>query len=317
VLYRYHPEAPVESLADREILRIRKDLELSCAERNLLSKTIDNMMRMDIHSSQEFDESVLDVDLEISRTLSKRNLLQKRLTWMVQNHEKAGDMIFTKRALELVRKTDKEMVGYRENSDPAVFDLQEQIKTLEQTLEDLKRHRESLILSQIREMNRKRESLDHEILAAETHLKELSRWSRSEESAQGPERVLSPVSGEVYKTYKQRGDPFKRNDIILTVIEPDATVSIEGYFPEKELKYVTAGKEVTVIFPDGRKCRGVIDTIFAAASSQPELLKENYIPIESGLVVAIRPLLAREAHLWRRYDRMDARIRLNKWNMNI
>jgi len=126
------------------------------------------------------------------------------------------------------------------------------------------------------------------------------------------EIIRAPFASRVQVVRRRVQEYAKRGEAIVILTRNQASVRIEAYFTEDELKYISLGKQIDVTFPDGVESVGVVKAVYSSAYSVPEREWKGYRPLTSGIRVHLFPLNKSEKMNWKQYDRMEVRVRADK-----
>jgi len=126
------------------------------------------------------------------------------------------------------------------------------------------------------------------------------------------EVIRAPFASRVQVVRRRVQEFAKRGEAIVILTRNQASVRIEAYFTEDELKYISLGKQIDVTFPDGVESVGVVKAVYSSAYSVPEREWKGYRPLTSGIRVHLFPLNKSEKMNWKQYDRMEVRVRADK-----
>ncbi len=125
----------------------------------------------------------------------------------------------------------------------------------------------------------------------------------------GSETIRSPINGSIYHVTRQPGEHVKKGAPLFIVIPERAHVRIEAYFDRKHLRYLSKGRPMAIEFPDRTTSTGIIIDYLSSASHVPEPIQKDYLPVEAYLKVYLKPATDNDQILWKRYDRMDVRVK--------
>ncbi|MCP3942518.1 MAG: HlyD family efflux transporter periplasmic adaptor subunit [Desulfobacteraceae bacterium] len=123
------------------------------------------------------------------------------------------------------------------------------------------------------------------------------------------EKLLAPFNGVVSHVTRQKDEYIDKGDSLMVVMPENALVAVEAYLDWQVLDYIDKGEIMTIIFPDGLATRGMVTGFTSAAMHSPQRFRKDYVPVESKLLVHLSPLNEKDAFFWKRYDRMDVRVR--------
>ena len=106
------------------------------------------------------------------------------------------------------------------------------------------------------------------------------------------------------------GDRVKKGDVIAVVTVPEGGVAVHGYFEMDDYGALAKGKAVTVLFPDGERGRGRIETLHAAASAYVKKLMDGYVPQAGAVFVEVAPVDPAEGRQWKQYNNLDVKLKV-------
>jgi multidrug resistance efflux pump len=125
----------------------------------------------------------------------------------------------------------------------------------------------------------------------------------------GLEKLEVPFAGRVAHVVHQPGEHAEKGAPLFIVTPEGSAVFVEAFFDKKHLRYLGAGKAMTIEFPDRTTSRGTVVDYLSSASYYAERDRKDYLPVEARLRVNLKPADPADAALWRRYDRMDVLVR--------
>ena len=169
---------------------------------------------------------------------------------------------------------------------------------------------EKEILLEKDQLKKKIELLTAEIRVRKWELTELKRLLSGVKTSSGceTETIFAPFEGVVDHITRKQGEFVGGGEPLLTVISKKARVTVEAYVSWKTMKYLKRGKTLTVTFPDGTKTRGIITEFKSVASQSVELIKKNYLPVESKPWILLVPGNEKDRQHWIDNDRVEVRI---------
>lgn len=126
------------------------------------------------------------------------------------------------------------------------------------------------------------------------------------------EIIRAPFGARVHVVKRRVQEFTKRGEAIVILTKNQGPVRIEAYFTKDELKYIQLGKQAHITFPDGVKSTGVVKAIYSSAYSAPEREWKGYRPLTTGIRVHLFPPNENEKKQWKRYDRLEVRVRAEK-----
>lgn len=124
--------------------------------------------------------------------------------------------------------------------------------------------------------------------------------------------IYAPVKGSIRKLFKSENSQVFSGEAIMTLRPANGAVKIHGFFKNSQIKYIKKGKTVEITFPDDSKSTGTMGQHYTVATSYREKIREDYTPVTSDVLVEIHPLDDEEAGHWRKFDRMNVRLRIRK-----
>jgi len=206
-------------------------------------------------------------------------------------------------------------LGFQDSATSSMVDLERQrlaakIGSSEQELAALIRYRQELLQAEQQALQIKIAAIKGEVGPLSTYLESLQKGEVS--GGVLTAQVIAPLNGEVQAIFKVVGEQASPGEPLLALRSATATATVHGYFDEKYLSLLKSQKNVKILFPDGSTGRGVFANHYSIASSYPEKLKNQYIPIKSALLVEIVPADPDDAQRWRSFDRMDVTIRVRR-----
>lgn len=125
--------------------------------------------------------------------------------------------------------------------------------------------------------------------------------------------VQAPAVGTVATVYHRSGDVISSGEPILDVqIENGTPVRVWAYMDEDLFGSLHQGKILEVELPGGQNTRGVVETVYSSAHNFAQPKWRDYEPMETQLMVEIRPADDSIARLWRQFNHMDVDVRGDK-----
>ncbi|MCP4164076.1 MAG: hypothetical protein GY760_28775 [Deltaproteobacteria bacterium] len=226
-------------------------------------------------------------------SISEKKDLKSRL-W-----NNSVDILSKNRLLELSHNSLNDYTTYKQEKIQSTI----MINNKKNEIKSLKKYKRALINKEIDELKIKIIEKKSEINSIE-----LIRRERNP----GIRVLKSPISGYVQVIFKSLGGQFLPKESILLIRSIDAKVTIHSFFKIKYFTHLGIGKRVEITFPDNTKSVGIIKSKYSTASYFREKLREDYIPIKSKVLVELVPANSDEKKIWRKFDRMDVRIRIKK-----
>ncbi len=123
---------------------------------------------------------------------------------------------------------------------------------------------------------------------------------------QGFTSGISPLRGYIISIHRKAHTNIKRNDPILEIGLP-GTFRIKGFFKQDHHGYLEAGKEVQIVFPDGRSVKGKIVNRHDGPQAIPEKLLRSEDILDRYAVVDIVPFDT-NPYMWSGYDMLSVKI---------
>jgi multidrug resistance efflux pump len=126
------------------------------------------------------------------------------------------------------------------------------------------------------------------------------------------EVILSPYAAQVQVVWHRAKEFVNRGEPIVTLLRDHSSVRIVAYVKGDSLKHISPGKIIDITFPDGTKSSGVVKAIHSSAYSISEANWSSYDSPATELGVHLYPLSKDEEKIWKRYDRMEVQVRVEK-----
>ncbi len=122
-------------------------------------------------------------------------------------------------------------------------------------------------------------------------------------------QIVAPFDGVIKKVLKAEHEFADRADPIMAIEKKNSEVLIEGYLSKYELKNVSLEQEFSIIFPDDQTSKAKIDQIVTTANAFSERKWKDYEPIDTRIMVRLKPLNGEHAEMWKQYDLLRVRIK--------
>lgn len=246
----------------------------------------------------------IDNDIRLQKVALVRLEGRRKLTADIlrQREERAA----RQRLLELSRDNPKEDEPLRRE----LVELEAGVAGAAQELRALQQYRADELQAETEDMRRRAAALADTLKHREAYLAGLR--AEGEVSLTVAERLTAPAGGSVQAIFRLTGEQANPGEAILALQTPEAQVAVRGYFSEDQLVHLEKNKRVTVLFPDHSSGEGVIRNHYSIAASYREAIKDKYIPVESTMLAEIMPADSAAEGTWRKFDRMDVRIRVKR-----
>lgn len=123
------------------------------------------------------------------------------------------------------------------------------------------------------------------------------------------EDIVASYSGRVDLVTHKDSEYLKKAAPLFVIIPEDTPVVVEAYFNKKNLPYLTKGEKLTIQFPDKTKSEGTIKEFVSSARYHADRILEDYLPVQSEILVTLTPTSESDKQLWQRFDRMDVQVK--------
>lgn len=124
--------------------------------------------------------------------------------------------------------------------------------------------------------------------------------------------LYSPVKGSVKNVLRLKGENLEKDDSIIEIKEKNPKILIRAYFPLKIKDKLSVNKDLTVIFPDGKKSKGIIDNLYSLSDRKTVDRLEGYKPVETHIAADIKPVSPKDETMWENYNNLDVELRFLK-----
>ncbi len=126
------------------------------------------------------------------------------------------------------------------------------------------------------------------------------------------ETVFAPFEGTVDHITRKPNEFIGGGEPLITVMSKKAQAVIEAYVDWDTMKYLKRGKILTVTFPDGTKYKTPVSELTSAAAPSAEIIKKNYVPVESKLRILLLPQNEEDGNYWKHNDRVEVIVKGNR-----
>ncbi len=126
------------------------------------------------------------------------------------------------------------------------------------------------------------------------------------------ENIYAPFNGSVYAVHRKLNEFTQRGKPLLTLVANNAKVRVETYLKTELLPNLAVGKIATVALTENIKTQAKIKAIHSSAYNVPGREWNNYKPAETHVLVYLKALNKQDAKLWKKYDRMEVKVRGRK-----
>ena len=126
------------------------------------------------------------------------------------------------------------------------------------------------------------------------------------------ENIYSPFNGYVYSVQHNADEFVQRGKALLTLIANNADVRIEAYLKTDQRPWLETGEIVDVSLSDDISTQARIKSIHSSAYNFPQRERDYYKPADTQVLVLLEPLSAKDAQLWKQYDRLKVTVRGRK-----
>lgn len=245
----------------------------------------------------------IDNDIRLKQAqlyqLEQQNSIIEEVPMLTQINE-------NQRLLELSRLDRKQAAKNLQEQQQIAID----VTSIKMELESLKQYRNELLNAERQKLSLKIAAIKGDVNLLQNYLISLEQGGNEIKTI--AEKLIAPINGEVQAIFKLAGEQTSTGEAVLALRAPESKVAIHGYFREDQLNYLSKNKKVTVTFADRSSSTGIISNHYSIASSYREKLKNEYIPIQSSVLVEIRPLNPDDEEHWRSFDRLDVTIKVKK-----
>lgn len=123
----------------------------------------------------------------------------------------------------------------------------------------------------------------------------------------------APVPGTVAHIYMTEHETVLESEHIMSLFLPHKNVHIKTFFSSDDMKHLSIGDQVDVIFPDGRKSVGVIRQFFYDTYELPVQFNQYSEDVYKRIEADIEPLHEEEQALWNSSIKLTVEVRKNKY----
>ncbi|NTU41514.1 MAG: HlyD family efflux transporter periplasmic adaptor subunit [Nitrospirales bacterium] len=124
--------------------------------------------------------------------------------------------------------------------------------------------------------------------------------------------IVSPLSGQVGRLYVSENELALRGEPLMSISTP-SDVSIKGFFDTRYINYLSVGKRVDIIFPEGTESKGRITSFYISTFPLPGELQKRFEPVHRSIVVDIAPVSPEDYRKWRSFYKLGVTLRFDRW----
>jgi multidrug efflux pump subunit AcrA (membrane-fusion protein) len=151
--------------------------------------------------------------------------------------------------------------------------------------------------------------LDTEIRGLERAIGEFSREIVSEDTRCYPDRVYAPFDGTVYEVHAAAFSVVRAGDPVISLKADAPDVRVLARVEPELVPSIFKDKSLRVVFPDGTRSLGRVDTVYAAPTAIAPLELAEYRLLDGEVVMEIVPDAAeQDAPFWRTQDRLLVQV---------
>ncbi len=125
---------------------------------------------------------------------------------------------------------------------------------------------------------------------------------------------VATMDGVIGQINFNKNEMCFRREEILTIHELE-DMKIKVYFEPVEMKYLKAGDEVNITFPDGSESKGMIENFHVATYAVPEEFQKKYEPTTRNIVANVQLLNVSEQYKLMNFYKMNVRVSKSRFNL--
>ncbi|HHM21216.1 MAG TPA: HlyD family efflux transporter periplasmic adaptor subunit, partial [Bacteroidetes bacterium] len=124
----------------------------------------------------------------------------------------------------------------------------------------------------------------------------------------------TPITGLIGQIQKQENEVCYQSESVMT-IHKLGVIKIKAYFLPEHANDIAIGDEVTVVFEDGSKSKGLVQNFYISTYPMPPEFQKRYEPTTRSIVVDIVPKDEYEAENWLSYYKMSVKVVKSRFKM--
>ena len=122
---------------------------------------------------------------------------------------------------------------------------------------------------------------------------------------------VSPINGRIADIKHRSFDLVYKGEPILNIEQEEAY--IKAYIPQKEFSSVYEGDEVTVIFPDKSKGKGIVSKIYTQLERLPPEYQDETGPRIRSFLAIVKPRDTEQMKKWKMNNKLSVEIRKSRF----
>lgn len=138
---------------------------------------------------------------------------------------------------------------------------------------------------------------------------QLEYWRQQQIGNCPDEYIHAPFDGVIKRVFLKVNEFSNRGQGLILIQPEDASVLIHAYVGKTDMDDLAIGKQVEVIFPDNIRSHGVVEEFSSSALTFPEVVRNDYEPVDARISVHIVPVNDDDTQLWKNYDLLRVKIR--------
>nr|MBF0222396.1 hypothetical protein [Desulfobulbaceae bacterium] len=291
----------------KDLLKTNLDINQKEADLQLLKSSFKTLSVQQSSTSDQtiLPVSIIDIDNDI-RIKQARLFQLEQQAKIDPSPNLAAPINDNQRLLELSRNDRSQLTKLMQEKQ--VISLA--ADSLKMEIDSLKRYRDELLAAEQQKLALKIASLKGDVRLLQNYLASLEQEGNQISTI--AEQLVAPINGQVQAIFKLAGEQTSIGEAILALRSPESRVAVHGYFREDQINHLTKDKRVKITFADHSSSTGIISNHYSIASSYREKLKDEYIPIQSAVLVEILPANPNDEERWRNFDRLDVTIKVKR-----
>lgn len=156
--------------------------------------------------------------------------------------------------------------------------------------------------------------LEKEIEILKSMLPLLSRGSFQDNRIESTiQHFTSPIKGTVAHIYMTEHETVLESEHIMSVFLPHKNVHVKTFFSSSDMKFLKAGDEVDIVFPNGTKSVGVVKQFFYDSYELPVQFNKYSEDVYKRIEADLEPLNPSDQDLWNSSPKITVKVYKSKY----
>lgn len=291
----------------KDLLKTNLDISQKEADLQLFTTSLQTLSGPQQSNAEQTTLPVSIINIDNDIRIKQARLFQLEQQTVAGEPESQGAQTNANLRLLELSRVDRSLLTKIMQEKQAIAIATESLKM---EIDSLKRYRDELLGAERQRLALKIAAIKGDVALLQDYLVALEQDGHQISSI--AEQLIAPINGQVQAIFKLAGEQTAIGEAVIALRSPESRVAIHGYFREDQLNHLIKDKRVKITFADNTSSTGIISNHYSIASSYREKLKNEYIPIQSAVLVEILPADPSEEERWRNFDRLDVTIKVKR-----